>query len=148
MTELLLQLKSNKTLSTIFVYGILLAAGTFLLQWMEYQYLLRQHSVELTVVVLCTLFSLLGIWFGLKLNRKSSSEFRCNTAIQSELSISKREMDVLNLLAAGNNTQEIADTLFISVNTVKTHLQRLYEKLDAPHRGQAVQRARDLGLVP
>ena len=139
---------AGKKVKTTLVYGLLLAAGTFLLQWMEYQYLLRQHSVEFTIVILCIVFTALGTWFGLKLNTNKSKQFETNNNAKAKLKISNREMQVLSLLAEGNNTQEISNKLFISTNTVKTHLKRLYEKLEASHRGQAVQRAQQLGLVP
>ena len=148
MKEPTVNVRQHKSVRTVIIYGSMLAFGTLLLQWMEYQYLLRQHSAELTLVILCTLFSLIGIWFGLNLNRSSKVKFKTDFAMQSRLNISKREMDVLLLLAQGHNTQEISDQLFISINTVKTHLQRLYEKLEAPHRGQAIRRAREFGLVP
>lgn len=119
------------------------------MQWLEYQYLLRRYSVEFYIVVLSTLFTLLGIWLGIKINSpQQQTEFKSNAANLTALNISKREFEVLTLLAAGSNSKEIGAQLHISVNTVKTHLQNLYEKLEASHRGQAVASARKLGLVP
>ena len=134
---------------TILLYGMLLAIATFLLQWLEYQYLLRRYSVELYIVLLCSLFTALGIWLGTSLSLPSSSreEFQPSAGAFAELGISEREAEVLQLLALGHSNQEMADALHISLNTVKTHLKNLYTKLQATHRGHAVRRARTLGLV-
>ena len=126
-----------------------MAAGALLLEWLEVQYLLKQFSTEIYIVILCGLFTGLGIWIGQRLARPARTEpFELNTKALNYLGISERECDVLTLLAAGHSNQEIADRLFVSPNTVKTHLQNLYQKLDVARRGQAVQKARSLSLVP
>ncbi len=126
-----------------------MAAGALLLEWLEVQYLLKRFSTEIYIVILCGLFTGLGIWIGHRLARRARTEpFELNTKALTYLGISERECDVLTLLAAGHSNQEIADRLFVSPNTVKTHLQNLYQKLDVARRGQAVQKARSLSLVP
>ena len=133
----------------IVIYGIALAAGALLLEWLEVQYLLKRFSSEIYIVILCGLFTGLGIWIGHGLARPATVEpFELNTKALTYLGISERESDVLALLAAGHSNQEIADRLFVSPNTVKTHLQNLYQKLDVARRGQAVEKARSLHLVP
>lgn len=130
-------------------YGIALAAGAFLLQWLEVQYLARRYPTEIYLVLLCGLFTALGIWVGHRLtSRLERPNFSLNHDALTSLGISRREADVLSLLASGNSNQEIADKLHISTNTVKSHLQKLYEKLGVAHRGRAVQKARSLHLVP
>ncbi len=131
------------------VYGAALAAGALALEWLQAQFLLKGFSTEVYVVVLCLLFTGLGIWIGQRLTRRPPVEpFEINTRALAYLGISERERDVLTLLAAGHSNQEIADRLFISPNTVKTHLHNLYRKLEVSRRGQAVQKARSLRLVP
>ena len=126
-----------------------MAAGALLLEWLEVQYLLKRFSTEIYIVILCGLFTGLGIWIGQRLARRARTEpFELNSEALTYLGISERECDVLTLLAAGHSNQEIADRLFVSPNTVKTHLQNLYQKLDVARRGQAVQKARSLQLVP
>ena len=126
-----------------------MAAGALLLEWLEVQYLLKRFSTEIYIVILCGLFTVLGIWIGHRLVRPTRVEpFELNFKALTYLGISERESDVLTLLAAGHSNQEIADRLFVSPNTVKTHLQNLYQKLDVVRRGQAVQKARSLQLVP
>ena len=126
-----------------------MATGALLLDALEVQFLLKQYSTEAYVVILCGLFTGLGIWIGYRLTRRTPvNPFEMNTQAQNYLGISERESDVLTLLAAGHSNREIADQLFVSSNTVKTHLHNLYQKLDVSRRGQAVQKARSLRLVP
>jgi len=111
--------------------------------------LLRRYSSEVYVVILCALFTGLGVWLGHRLTRREpATPFERNTVALNSLGISDRESEVLTLLATGHSNQEIADRLFISLNTVKTHLHNLYQKLEVTRRGQAVDRARSLRLVP
>lgn len=136
-------------LRLVVVYGIAMAAGALLLQWLEVQFFLRRFSTEIYVVILCGLFTGLGAWIGHRLTRRPPDRpFEINAQAQSYLGISDREREVLTLLAAGHSNQEIADRLFISTNTVKTHLNNLYQKLEVSRRGHAVKKARSLRLVP
>ena len=136
-------------LRTALLYGSGLAVGVFLLQWLEYQHWLRRFSTEFYLVFLSTTFTVFGIWIGHKLTQKPpTSQFTRNTQALRELAISDRESEVLTLLASGHNNQEIGQRLHISINTVKTHLQKVYAKLEVSHRGEAVQKARNLRLVP
>ena len=108
-----------------------MGAGVLLLDVLEVQYLLKRFSTEAYVVVLCALFTGLGIWIGHRLTRRAPNKsFEVNTRALDYLGISDREQDVLGLLASGHSNQEIADKLFISSNTVKTHLHNLYQKLE------------------
>ena len=126
-----------------------MAAGALVLEWLEVQFLLKRFSIEIYVVILCGGFTGLGVWIGHRLTRRAAIEpFEINTMALTYLGISERESDVLTLLAAGHSNQEIADQLFISLNTVKTHLHKLYQRLEVARRGQAVQKARSLHLVP
>ena len=129
-------------------YGLFLAAGALLLAWLESQFIFERFSLEYYVFVLALLFTGLGLWLGVRLSRrKAPAGFEVNRRALRSLEISEREHDVLTLLAAGHSNQEIADKLFISPNTVKTHLKSLYQKLDVARRGQAVDKARSLRLV-
>ncbi len=133
----------------VIIYGIAMAVGALLLEWLEVQFLLKQFSTEIYIVILCGLFTGLGVWIGNRLTRRTPIRpFEVNYNALNYLGISRRESDVLTLLATGHSNQEIADALFISANTVKTHLHQLYQKLDVSRRGQAVQKARSLRLVP
>ena len=142
--------------------GLLIAA----LKLIEYRFLVVEHSVEIYGGLTALLFASLGIWLGLKLTRKqhvivereliierevrvpAGAPFVLNEERLRELAITKRELEILQLIASGLSTREIAEKLFVSENTVKTHSSRLLEKLGARRRTQAVQRGKELGLIP
>jgi NarL family two-component system response regulator LiaR len=141
-----------------FLGGVLIAA----LKFIEYRFLVVEHSLELYGGLVALLFSILGIWLGLKLTRdratvivkevrvpvSSSGPFVPNAARQEQLRITRRELEILELMAAGLSNREIADRLYVSENTVKTHAGRVLDKLNAKRRTQAVQLAREAGLIP
>ena len=133
---------------TIVVYGSMLAAGTFALEWLQFRFLVRTHAVEAYVALVAAAFLGLGVWLGAKLFRRVPAEpFAPNTRAQETLGISERELEVLALLAAGGSNKEIARRLDVSPNTVKTHVTKLLAKLDASRRTEAIRRARELGLI-
>ncbi len=132
----------------VLVYGVLLAGGAFALQWLEYQYLVRRYTVEFYIVVLCVLFTIMGIWVGQQLTSKRGSKaFQPDAFALQKLRISERENQVLSLLARGHSNDEIASLLHISLNTVKTHLKSLYYKLGVNSRTLAVSKARSLRIL-
>jgi len=143
---------------TIIIYGFALAALTALLKVIEYKYFIRDWSMEVYLGVIALFFTILGIWGGTKLiNRKTiikevpvpvGGDFVLDEAKMEKLGISPREYEVLELMSQGLSNQEIADKLFISLSTVKTHSANLYLKLDVKRRTQAVQKAKELQLIP
>jgi DNA-binding CsgD family transcriptional regulator len=136
-------------LRTILVYGAILAAGTFVLEWLQFRLLVRTHAVEAYVALVAAAFLGLGVWLGTKLFRRAPpAPFVPNTRAQETLGISDRELEVLALLAAGGSNKEIARRLTLSPNTVKTHVTNLFSKLEASRRTEAIQRARELGMIP
>ena len=136
-------------LRTILLYGAILAAGTFVLEWLEFRLLVRTHAVEAYVVLVAAAFMGVGVWLGAKLFRQgSAAPFVPNTRAQETLGISGRELEVLALLAAGRSNKEIARRLDVSPNTVKTHVTKLFAKLEARRRTEAILRARELGMIP
>jgi DNA-binding CsgD family transcriptional regulator len=145
---------------TVLLYGILggiLIAG---LKLLEFRFLVIEHSLEVYGGLVALLFSVLGIWLGLKLTRTRvvvrevpvpvpvTGPFQRNERKIEELGITPRELEILEALAAGLSNREIAGRLFVSENTVKTHTSRLFDKLSARRRTQAVQRAKEAGLIP
>lgn len=132
---------------TILIYGALLAALALGLQWLEWQYVVRTHATETYVVLVALAFLGLGIWAGARLFRRSPPSAQANTVVQQTLGISERELEVLKLLAAGHSNKEIARTLEVSPNTVKTHIANLFGKLEVRRRTEAISRARELGMI-
>jgi len=137
---------------TIILYGVALAALTGILKFIEYRYLVRDFSLEFYLGAVAVLFTGLGVWAGRRLTRRkvviTTPDFKLNDGELQRLGISKREYEVLELMAQGLSNQEIADKLFVSLNTVKTHSSNLFMKLDARRRTQAVRRAKERGLLP
>jgi DNA-binding NarL/FixJ family response regulator len=134
---------------TVLVYGALLAAGTALLQWLDLTFMARMHSVEVYATLIAVAFMGLGVWVGARLFRRAPAAqvFEPNTRAQESLGISARELEVLELLAAGRSNKEISAKLNVSPNTVKTHVTKLYEKLEAGRRTEAILKARELGII-
>ena len=137
---------------TVILYGLALASLVFLLKYFEYRLIVRDLSIEFYVGLVAIVFTGLGIWAGLRLTRRQvvtiGPEFILNQAELAQLGISKREHEVLALMAQGLSNQEIADKLFVSLNTVKTHSSNLFVKLNASRRTQAIQKAKELRLIP
>ena len=128
-------------------YGLLLAAGTFALQWLDYIRFVRSGLGELAIFLIAGFFLALGVAVGIHLFAPRAPSTEGNPEALAALGISAREMAVLRALAEGLSNQQIADRLAISPNTVKTHVTRLYEKLGASRRTDAIARARSLGII-
>src|SRR5712692_3320192 len=144
---------------TILIYGLCGGALIVLLRLIEYRFLVVEHSIEIYGGIIAALFAAVGIWLGLKLTRKKeiivereilihAQPFVLNEQRLRELSITRRELEILELIANGLSNREIAQRLFVSENTVKTHSSRLFDKLSARRRTQAVQLGKELGLIP
>jgi DNA-binding CsgD family transcriptional regulator len=143
----------RRLLLDILLYG--LAGGVLItvLRLTEYRFLVIEHSVEIYGGLVAALFSAVGIWLGLTLTRKRQAPgptvpFTVDCRRRDELGITPRELEILGLIAAGLSNREIADRLFVSENTVKTHSSRLFDKLGARRRTQAVQHAKEARLIP
>ncbi len=134
---------------TILIYGAALAAAAFALQQLEYRHFTRAFATEIYIVLIALAFTALGVWAGRRLTGSApAAPFARNEAALKSLGVTDREYDVLALLAEGLANKEIARRLDVSPNTVKTHVARLYTKLEVVRRTQAVQKARDLALIP
>lgn len=143
---------------TIILYGLGLALLMIALKSIEYRYMLRDLSTEFYVTLVALLFTSVGIWVGLKLRGEKApliekvptdeiESEKLKAEQLAETGISQREYEVLQLMAEGHTNQEIADQLYISLNTVKTHSSNLFAKLDVKRRTQAVQKAKELALL-
>jgi DNA-binding CsgD family transcriptional regulator len=149
----------RQTLLHGLIYGLTGGALIVVLKLIEFRFLIVEHSLEIYGGLVALLFAALGIWLGLKLTRKEvvvkevsvptvPEPFAVNEEQQKQLGITKRELEILELIAQGMSNREIADKLFVSENTVKTHSSRLFDKLSAKRRTQAVQIAKEIGLIP
>jgi DNA-binding CsgD family transcriptional regulator len=140
------------------IYGLTGGALIVILKLIEFRFLVVEHSLEIYGGLIALLFAALGIWLGLKLTRKevvvkevrvptAPAPFVVNQEQLRQLGITKRELEILELIAQGLSNREIAVKLFVSENTVKTHSSRLFDKLSAKRRTQAVQIAKEIGLL-
>ena len=133
----------------VLAYGALLALGTLALQWLDYQRLARVQSLEVYLFLVALGFLVLGVVVGVRVFAPPAPKpFDGNPQAVAALGLSARELEVLAELAAGRANKEIAARLHVSPNTVKTHVARLFEKLGAQRRTEAIRKARELGLVP
>jgi NarL family two-component system response regulator LiaR len=144
------------------IYSIGLAFLLSLLKWLELRFIIFTHSFEIYIGLIAVIFTALGIWLALKLSKPKiktlvvekevyltrNENFILNTSLISQLELSKRELEILNLMAQGHSNEEIAAKIFVSLSTVKTHNQNLFEKLDVKRRTQAVEKAKRLNLIP
>lgn len=149
---------------TVLLYGLLGGVLIALLKLVEYRYLVLEHSLEIYGGIVALVFAGVGIWLGQKLTRERvvtrevpvrvevpvvrTEPFVRDPARAEALGITPRELDILDAMVAGLSNREIAERLFVSENTVKTHAARLFAKLSAKRRTQAVQLAREAGLIP
>jgi DNA-binding CsgD family transcriptional regulator len=134
---------------TIVIWALVLAAAAFALQWLQYQYVVRVFSPQIYIAIIGTAFAAGGVWLGWFLTAKSTpGRFARNEAARASLGLTGQEMKVLERLAAGQSNKEIARTLGLSPNTVKTHCANLFAKLEVARRTQAISKARDLQLIP
>lgn len=144
------------------LYGIAMAILLFLLKWLELRFVIYNHAFELYAGAIAVVFTALGVWLALKLakpkvkvetvviEKEIKTEqpvFTFNHKEFETSGLSKRELEVLQLMAKGLTNQEIADHLFVSLNTVKTHTSNVFEKLEVTNRMQAVKTAREKGLI-
>jgi NarL family two-component system response regulator LiaR len=143
----------------VLLYGASLALLLFVLRGLEYRFLILDHAMDIYIGLISVIFTALGIWLAMKLMKPKSvviektvylaaEDFVLNEKAMTELGISRRELEVLELMSKGLSNQEIGGQLYLSLNTIKTHSARLFEKLDVKRRTQAVEKAKRLGLIP
>lgn len=144
----------------VLLYGLLGGVLIVGLKLIEYRWLVVEHSVEIYGGLVAAVFASLGVWLGLKLTRRTETvvvrevlvpapvNFVRDEVKVESLGITPRELETLELIASGLSNNEIAERLHVSENTVKTHSSRVFDKLGARRRTQAVQRGKELRLIP
>jgi DNA-binding CsgD family transcriptional regulator len=150
----------KQTIIHVLIYGLCGGVLIAVLKYIEFRFLIAQHAFEIYGALIAVIFVSLGIWLGLKLTKKEEvlvvkevpvpalHPFAVNEERLKDVGITKRELEILELMAQGMSNREIAEKLFVSENTVKTHSSRLFDKLGAKRRTQAVQIGKEMGLIP
>lgn len=126
------------------IYGSMMGLLMIVLEVTHYKAIVKDIRIELFGALIGLVFMAIGIWFGITWYKKKNSIEKYDG---HKLGLSQREVEVLELLAQGYSNQEIADKLFVSLNTIKTHISKIYQKLHAKRRTQAIQKARELALI-
>ncbi|MDB5126254.1 response regulator transcription factor [Mucilaginibacter sp.] len=145
---------------SVILYGVSLAVLLLLMKWLEWRFIIVDHAFELYAGALAIIFTLLGIWLAVKLTKPKTTTiivekeifvkndaFILNTNELTRLGLSKRELEVLQLMAEGLSNHQIAERLFVSLNTIKTHSSKVFEKLEVERRTQAIDKAKKLNLI-
>ena len=151
MTFLIFASFMKKYWSDILMYGLTLGLLLAALEVLQYKWIFLKNSTDLYVGIIAVLFLAVGLWAGNKLYGKKGAArnepFEVSEAAIAKLGITPRELEVLQLMAQGHSNQQIAEQLFVSLNTVKTHISNVLSKLNAARRTQAIQKAKTLGLI-
>jgi NarL family two-component system response regulator LiaR len=144
----------------VLIYGLIGGMLIAVLKLTEYRFLVIEHSIEIYGGLTAAIFAVLGIWVGLKLTGRqrrivvkevpvpAGKAFIADERKREDLGITRRELEILELIAQGMSNREIAEKLYVSENTVKTHSSRVFDKLGARRRTQAVQMGKEFGLLP
>ncbi|MTI24766.1 response regulator transcription factor [Fulvivirga kasyanovii] len=144
----------------IMIYGASMAALIFVLKWMQWKYLIADNSLEIYIGLIAVFFTILGVWVANQLSRRrvrtvvvekevyrSLQEDGIDEIELKKLNLTAREYEVLQLITQGHTNAEIAEKLFLSLSTIKTHVSNLFVKMDVKSRTQAVEKANRLRLT-
>lgn len=147
--------------SHILLYGGIMAIMIFGLKWLQWKYLITDHSLDIYIGLIAVFFTFLGVWIATQLVKSKvqtvvvekqiylshADGFTLNEAEFKKLNLTTREYEVLQLLSQGHSNAEIAENLFLSLSTVKTHVSNLFDKMDVKNRIQAVEKAKRLKII-
>lgn len=144
------------------LYGLSLALLIFVLKWLQWKFLIRDHSVEVYMGLIAVFFTAVGIWVATQLTKAKvktvvvereiylppNDAFTVNERELENLKLTNREYEILLLITQGLSNADIAEQLFLSLSTVKTHVSNLYVKMDVKRRAQAIEKAKRLKITP
>jgi len=150
--------KFRRKYGQLILYGISMALLLFLLKWLELRFVIIDHALEIYVGAIALIFTGLGIWLAIKIIKPKvtvvekevylNTPFSINKKELELLNLSKRELEVLQLMSEGLSNKEIADRLFVSLSTIKTHSNNLFDKMNVERRTQAIDKGKRLGIIP
>lgn len=145
----------------IIIYGFILALLVFVLKWLQWKFLIVDNSLDIYIGLIAVFFTILGVWVATQLTKPKtatvvvekeilvpqSKGFTINEAELKKLDLTDREYEVLQLMAKGYSNADIAESLFLSISTIKTHISNLFVKMDVESRTQAVVKAQRLKII-
>ena len=147
----------RKKYGQLVLYGISMALLLFLLKWLELRFVIIDHALEVYIGAIAVIFTGLGIWLAMKIVKPKvtvvekevylNAPFSINQKELELLNLSKRELEVLQLMSEGLSNKEIADRLFVSLSTIKTHSNNLFDKMNVERRTQAIDKGKRLGII-
>ena len=150
--------KFRRKYGQLILYGFSMALLLFLLKWLELRFVIIDHALEIYVGAIALVFTGLGIWLAMKIVKPNvtvvekevylNTPFSINKKELELLNLSKRELEVLQLMSEGLSNKEIADRLFVSLSTIKTHSNNLFDKMNVERRTQAIDKGKRLGIIP
>lgn len=150
--------KFRRKYGQLILYGISMALLLFLLKWLELRFVIIDHALEIYIGAIALIFTGLGIWLAIKIIKPKvtvvekevylNTPFSINKKELELLNLSKRELEVLQLMSEGLSNKEIADRLFVSLSTIKTHSNNLFDKMNVERRTQAIDKGKRLGIIP
>lgn len=136
----------------VLLYGVAMAVLIGILKFIEYRFFVREFSIEFYIGIVAIIFTVLGVWIGRQVASKKivviNPDFTLDEAKLQQLGISKREYEVLELISQGFSNREIAERLFVSPHTIKSHSSNLFSKLNVRRRTEAIRKAKELMLLP
>jgi len=136
----------------VLLYGVAMAVLIGILKFIEYRFFVREFSIEFYIGIVAIIFTVLGVWIGRQVASKKivviNPDFTLDEAKLQQLGISKREYEVLELISQGFSNREIAERLFVSAHTIKSHSSNLFSKLNVRRRTEAIRKAKELMLLP
>lgn len=145
----------------IILCGLLLAILVFMLKWLQWKFLIVDNSLDIYMGCIAVFFTILGVWIATQLVKPKvqtvivekevyvsrADELTINETELKKLNLSNREYEVLQLLTKGYSNADIAESLFLSLSTVKTHVSHLFVKMDVKSRTQAIEKAKRLKII-
>lgn len=151
-----------KDFKHIILYGLVLAILVFALKWLQWKFLIVDNAIDIYIGLIAVFFTILGVWVATQLSKPKvetvivekevfvtqPEDFIINETELQKLNLSSREYEILQLLAKGHSNADIAETLFLSLSTIKTHVSNLYLKMDVKSRTQAIEKAKRLKIIP
>lgn len=150
-----------KDFKRIVLYGLILAILVFTLKWLQWKFLIVDNAIDIYIGLIAVFFTILGVWVASQLMKPKIQEVIIEKEVfipqpdesiinereLKKLNLSTREYEVLQLMTKGYSNLDMANSLFLSVSTIKTHVSNLFAKMEVKSRTQAIEKAKRLKIT-